>query len=99
MTPILIGSEVCAETLKGASARVNTAHPSSHGRAALLVLFMSIPPIFAAEIRRGRVAGRVPRVRSPGYRNECRVTNLRNHVEQPFPRAFAPPKPRRVTWF
>ena len=57
MTPILIGPEVCAETLKGASARLKTAHPSSHGRAALLVLFMSFLPFLPQEFSAAALRG------------------------------------------
>ena len=96
MTPILIGSEVCAETLKGASARVKTAHPSSHGRAARLVLFMSFLPFlsqkYGAAALRGAYQEFAAKVIGMSAGLQTSGTTWNSHSP-----AF-PPKPRRVTW-
>src|SRR5271156_996894 len=73
MTPILIGSVVCAEAPSGESTIKRTAHPSNQGRIPLVVLgmvFLSVAFSSAAAGIQVRPLGQFRRFVSSGYRNE-----------------------------
>src|SRR6202167_4683580 len=60
ITPILMGSEVCAEAPRGAAAIARTAHPNSHGRALQIVLCMDFLPFLPQEFRQASLRGNSP---------------------------------------